>query len=110
MFYSTVDASQKVDKGLKRVLMILQGICLVIIFVAGFGLMARIEVASMPWPKWVYVKMLVWLALGLSPLFLRKAWFVKFAGNTTPAKKLIINFTVLFALLLLAVFTVRLKY
>lgn len=43
----------------------LNGIGLLLIVVAGFGLLARLGV-SWPWQGWVFLKMLIWLFFGAS--------------------------------------------
>lgn len=43
----------------------LNGIGLLLIVVAGFGLLARLGV-SWPWQGWVFLKMMVWLFFGAS--------------------------------------------
>jgi uncharacterized membrane protein SirB2 len=47
----------------KRQMSILNGISLFILFVAGFGLLARLAV-SWPWQGWVFVKLIAWFGLG----------------------------------------------
>jgi len=47
----------------RRQMSILNGISLVILLVAGFGLLARLAV-SFPWQGWVFVKLIAWLGLG----------------------------------------------
>ena len=44
------------------------GVGLLILLVAGFGLLARLKIG---WPMWVYGKLVIWLLLGAS-LFLAK--------------------------------------
>lgn len=39
------------------------GLGLLLTFVAGFGLIARLEF-DWPWPLWVYLKVLIWLGFG----------------------------------------------
>ena len=56
--------------GLARLLRIVHGVSLLLILVAGFGLLAKLGLAG-SWPLWVTVKILVWLALGAAPVFLR---------------------------------------
>lgn len=51
-------------KAKRRPLMIAHGVALLMILVAGFGLMARLGMASMPWPTWVWGKVGIWLVLG----------------------------------------------
>lgn len=47
----------------RKHLSILNGVGLLIAFVAGFGLMARLNL-DWPWPGWIYLKLLVWLYFG----------------------------------------------
>lgn len=37
---------------------------LLIVFVAGFGLMARLNMMGAGWPMWIYLKVTIWVALG----------------------------------------------
>ncbi len=60
------------DKGLKKLLLGAHGLFLLLIFLAGFGLIAKIK-APFPWPFWIYGKLAVWLLLGASPFFIKKA-------------------------------------
>ena len=48
------------------------GVGLLLLFVAGFGLLARLGI-DFPWPLWIYLKMLVWLLLGLIPVLVRRS-------------------------------------
>lgn len=56
----------------RKLLTALHGIGLVLVFVAGFGLLARLEIE---WANqgWVYLKILGWLVIGLVPVLARKA-------------------------------------
>jgi hypothetical protein len=63
-------------------LMMFHGAGLLIIFVAGFGLIAKTHVGT-PWPGWLWCKLLIWLLLGMMtvfiqrlPAFTRALWFV----------------------------------
>ena len=49
----------------------IQGIALLVMFVAGFGLLARVGV-SWPWPGWVWAKVVIWLALGGSSAIVKR--------------------------------------
>lgn len=74
------------------------GIGLALIFVAGFGLMARINV-HWPWPLWIWIKVAMWVLLGGAsalalrvPKMARFTWILilamgfiaVFAANTKP--------------------------
>ncbi|MFQ5929099.1 MAG: hypothetical protein ACE5MK_05330 [Acidobacteriota bacterium] len=44
----------------RKLAAITNGIGLVVVMVAGFGLLARLPI-DWPWPGWVFLKMLIWL-------------------------------------------------
>ncbi len=46
----------------------IHGIFLVIVFVAGFGLIAKLKLPY-PWPAWVWLKLVGWLLVGMAPKF-----------------------------------------
>lgn len=48
----------------KKFLMMTHGVALFFILLAGFGLLARLQIAQMPWPLWVWLKLGIWLTLG----------------------------------------------
>ncbi len=48
------------------------GIALVIVLVAGFGLLARQGFGG-GWPLWVWLKLAIWLVFGAATVFVRKA-------------------------------------
>ena len=62
----------------KKFVGILHGLGLVITFVAGFGLMARIGLFGSGWPAWVYLKLVIWLVFGMVILLPRK--FPQYTG------------------------------
>jgi len=49
-----------------KILSIFHGIGMLLILVAGFGLLARLSI-SFPWPLWVWAKLLMFLFLGGFP-------------------------------------------
>lgn len=53
----------KREHGARRLAAITHGIGMVLVLIAGFGLLARLGIGQ--WPGWVYMKLLIWLALGL---------------------------------------------
>lgn len=107
LFYSYQSPGQIIDKGFKKLLLGLHGISLFVIFVAGFGLIAKLKI-PFPWPSWIYIKMGVWLVLALSPVLLRKNFFIK--KSLSPKTKLSIYFMFLFILLFINVLAANLKY
>ncbi len=50
----------------KRPMMIAHGIGVIIMLIAGFGLLARLNLMH-PMPAWVWPKLLIWFYLGVAP-------------------------------------------
>jgi hypothetical protein len=75
----------------------LHGVMLLILFVAGFGLMARGGFSF--GAPWVWIKLAVWLIFGLLPLFMKR-------GSENIKKNLLLLYSLL---LILAVYTVLFK-
>ena len=68
-----------------RLAMVMHGLGLVLMLVAGFGMLARLSI-SWPWPAWVFGKVVIWLALGAAPALIKRrvlppaaAWLVVLA-------------------------------
>lgn len=59
-----INGGDKAGNVFRKGLGITHGIGLVLVLVAGFGLLARIGV-SWPWPGWVYGKVIIWLIFGV---------------------------------------------
>lgn len=62
-------------KGLRKGLMIGHGVTLLVIFVAGFGLMARKKIgigSGTGWPGWIFGKIGIWLAFGALAAFIKR--------------------------------------
>ena len=53
----------KVDNQWRKAAGITHGIGLVLVLVAGFGLLARVGI-GWPWPGWVIGKLVIWIVLG----------------------------------------------
>jgi hypothetical protein len=64
--------SEAETKPLRKLLMAVGGVSLLVVFVAGFGLMARKEMMGTSWPLWIYFKLGIWLALGACQTAVRK--------------------------------------
>jgi uncharacterized membrane protein SirB2 len=52
-------------------MMAFHGIGLTIVFITGFGLIAKSGVAT-PWPGWLWGKLLIWLLLATITIFIQK--------------------------------------
>ena len=50
----------------------IHGVFMLVIFVAGFGLMAKLKLMN-PMPGWVWCKIVGWLIIGMAPKF-TKSW------------------------------------
>jgi len=59
-------------RGARRTLAIINGIAILVVFVAGFGLMARTGVAMGAWPTWIYGKIAVWVLVAASIALVRR--------------------------------------
>lgn len=55
----------------RKPLMALHGLASIIMLVTGFGLLARLGMAR-DMGTWVYIKILIWLVLGATPIILKK--------------------------------------
>src|SRR5919106_2928913 len=43
---------------------ITHGLGLLLVLVGGFGMLARLEIFSWPWPGWVIAKIVIWIIFG----------------------------------------------
>jgi len=58
----------------RKLLGMAHGAALLIILVAGFGLLARLGISHwVAWPWWVWGKVGIWVLLGMTPLVTRKS-------------------------------------
>jgi hypothetical protein len=67
----------------KKFIGIMHGVGLLVAFVAGFGLMARLGMMGGGWPMWITLKLVIWLFLGgviliprYKPSWTRGVWIV----------------------------------
>lgn len=67
----TLAADATGKQSLRRLAGIAHGLALAIIFVAGFGLLAKLKLFGAI-PAWAFVKIGIWLLLGLAPIALRR--------------------------------------
>jgi hypothetical protein len=61
----------KTDDRLRRFAAILHGVATAVILVAGFGLLARLEMFG-SFPVWIWIKIGIWLTLAITVLPLRR--------------------------------------
>jgi hypothetical protein len=58
----------------RKLAVMLHGIGLVVILVAGFGALARIGMSNPAiWPAWLWIKTVIWLLLGAAPAIIKRA-------------------------------------
>ncbi len=71
------DAEKKASR---KPLMILHGVALFLVVVAGFGMMARQGMMQSGWPGWLFGKLGVWLLLGGAAALVKRpmgiAWYL----------------------------------
>ncbi|MCI0527668.1 MAG: hypothetical protein L0Y56_09520 [Nitrospira sp.] len=48
----------------RKLAAITHGVSLILILVAGFGLLARLGITGGGWPLWIWLKLIIWIALG----------------------------------------------
>ena len=72
LYLQATDDRARVPGGGRKLLGMLHGAALLIILVAGFGLLARLGISHwVAWPWWVWGKVGIWLLLGATPLIIR---------------------------------------
>ena len=91
------------DPNLKKLLLGFHGLIMFFIFLAGFGLIAKLKIPS-PWPFWIYGKLLIWLLIGAFPFFIKKA-----SSSFHKTKFYPLILLILLILFLSALFLVKLK-
>lgn len=65
----------------QRIGMIFHGVGLVVLFVAGFGLLSRMGLSAPDsWPSWLWVKLGIWLVAAVLPVPVRKGMIPKPVG------------------------------
>ena len=86
-------------KPIRRFLTIVHGVALLVILVAGFGLMAKKFAMGGPgeWPGWIWAKLALWLVLGGSTVIVRRQpGLVKAMVIVLPALGLVATYLALF--------------
>jgi hypothetical protein len=58
----------------ERWLKLLHGMALLMAFVAGFGMLARLgQPSPASWPFWIWLKLAIWTTLGAAPVLIKRA-------------------------------------
>ena len=91
------------NKKARSLLLVFHGILMFLIFLAGFGLIAKIKLAW-PWPLWIYVKLILWLFLAVMPFVLKKSG-QKFHSSSKHFLSLALSFIFIF----MAILFIKLK-
>ena len=65
----TVGGFLKAPDRLRKRALMFNGVALVLLFVAGFGLIAK---GGFSWGFWLYTKISLWLVFGLLPFFIKR--------------------------------------
>lgn len=68
------------DRKHPNMLSVMHGLGLLLLLVAGFGMLARYEI-GWPWPLWIWLKIAIWLILGAFPALVKRfdaqlGWYV----------------------------------
>ena len=59
------------ETGQRGLLMALHGVGMILLIVAGFGMLARLGISGMP--SWVWMKLVIWIILGVIPFWIRRS-------------------------------------
>lgn len=85
-------ADKAASKPMRAVLSVFHGVGLLVLAVAGFGLLARLNMgAPDTWGVWVYIKLVLWLVFGAAVVpfkrmpGLARVWLIVFAALGTVA-------------------------
>jgi len=61
----------EMDQRIRKLCGMAQGVGLVLILVAGFGQLAKLDLGG--WPLWVWLKLAIWVAFGAITVLFRRA-------------------------------------
>ncbi len=65
-------ATEEGRRAARKLVLATHGVAMFLILFAGFGMLARLGISG-SWPLWVWIKIVLWLALGALPVLLRRA-------------------------------------
>ena len=90
------------NEKIRTFLLSLHGLIMFLIFLAGFGLIAKIKL-DWPWPVWIYFKLIIWLFLGAMPFIIKKS------SQKLHSSKKLLSLLLTFTLVFIAILFVKLK-
>lgn len=61
----SVNGIARASNKFRMVVAMTHGIGMLVAFVAGFGLMAKLGMMGQGWPLWIIAKLMIWLVMGL---------------------------------------------
>ena len=64
-------SSESLRNTTRRLALAAHGAAMLLILVAGFGMMARLQI-SHSWPLWIWIKLTIWLLLAGYPVLLKR--------------------------------------
>lgn len=57
-----INGGSKATNSFRKGVMVTHGVGLLLLLVAGFGMLAKLQISGVPW--WAAIKLVIWLALG----------------------------------------------
>ena len=66
-----VSSSETFRTSIRRLAIAAHGAAMLLILVAGFGMMARLQI-SHSWPLWIWIKVVIWVLLAGYPVLLKR--------------------------------------
>lgn len=66
-----VSSSETFRTSIRRLAIAAHGAGMLLILVAGFGMMARLQI-SHSWPLWIWIKVVIWVLLAGYPVLLKR--------------------------------------
>lgn len=71
LWAAAATSSETIRNTTRRLAMAAHGAAMLLILVAGFGMMARLQI-SHSWPLWIWIKLMIWLLLAGYPVLLKR--------------------------------------
>lgn len=71
LWASAAATAEDLRKTTRRLAIAAHGAAMLLILVAGFGMMARLQI-SHSWPLWIWLKLVVWILLAGYPVLLKR--------------------------------------